>query len=79
MSLQYVPDVIYDAGNIGYEELAKNLCWKLEKLNKGDILEIISTDPGVKESLLSWCKMEKHIFLDRKNFGDISYYYIEKR
>ncbi|WP_045519228.1 sulfurtransferase TusA family protein [Neobacillus niacini] len=79
MSLQYVPDLIYDAGKTEYEELVNNLSSTMKKLNRGHILEIISTDPGVKENVPSWCRMEKHIFLNRKDFGGISYYYIEKR
>jgi tRNA 2-thiouridine synthesizing protein A len=79
MSFQYVPDLIYDAGKTGYEELIFNLSSNMKKLNKGHILEIISTEPGLKEKLPSWCRIETHLLLDRKDFGESSYYYIEKR
>jgi tRNA 2-thiouridine synthesizing protein A len=79
MSLQYVPDLIYDAGKTGYEELVINLYSNMERLNKGHILEIISTEPGLKDKLPSWCRLETHLLLDRKDFGESSYYYIEKR
>lgn len=79
MSLHYVPDLIYDAGKTGFEELVRNLSSTMTKLNKGNILEIISTEPGLKEKLSSWCKIETHLLLDRKDFGESSYYYIEKR
>jgi tRNA 2-thiouridine synthesizing protein A len=78
MSLQYVPDVIYDAGKIGYGELVNNLIATMKKLNRGNILEIISSEPGLKEKLPSWCIEEKHLLLGRKDFGESSYYYIEK-
>ncbi|MEC1522319.1 sulfurtransferase TusA family protein [Neobacillus niacini] len=79
MSLQFVPDLIYDAGKTGYEELVSKLSSTMKNLNKGHILEIISTEPGLKEKLPSWCKIETHLLLDRKDFGESSYYYIEKR
>jgi tRNA 2-thiouridine synthesizing protein A len=79
MSLQYVPDLIYDSGKIGYDDLVINISSTMKKLYRGNILEIISTEPGLKEKLPSWCRREKHILLDRKDFGEISYYYIEKR
>jgi tRNA 2-thiouridine synthesizing protein A len=79
MSFQYVPDLIYNAGKTRYEELVNNLSSTMEKLNKGHILEIISTEPGLKEKLPSWCRLETHLLLDRKDFGESSYYYIEKR
>jgi tRNA 2-thiouridine synthesizing protein A len=79
MSLQYVPDVIYDAGQIGVGELVDRLFSKMEKLNSGQIIEVISNEPLVREGLPTWVKIEKHTLLDRKDFGTISYYYIEKR
>ncbi|WHX99711.1 sulfurtransferase TusA family protein [Neobacillus sp. DY30] len=79
MSLQYVPDLIYDAGKTRYEELVISLTSTMKDLNKGNILEIISTEPGLKEKLPSWCRIQTHLLLERKDFGESSYYYIEKR
>jgi tRNA 2-thiouridine synthesizing protein A len=79
MSLQYVPDIIYDAGQTGVGELVDRLFSKLEKLNSGQIIEVISNGPMVSEDLPTWIKIQKHTLLDRKDFGGISYYYIEKR
>jgi tRNA 2-thiouridine synthesizing protein A len=79
VSLQYVPDHIYDAGSTGFSDLIMNLSNNMKKLTRGQIIEVISNDPGVRESLPSWCKNKLHTLLDRKDFGKISYYYIEKR
>ena len=79
MSLQYIPDVIYDAGQTGVGELVDRLFSKLEKLNSGQIIEVISNVPFVSEDLPTWIKIQNHTLLDRKDFGGISYYYIEKR
>jgi tRNA 2-thiouridine synthesizing protein A len=79
MSLQYVPDVIYDAGQTGGGELKKSLFLKMESLINGQIIEVISNEPKVKEDLQTWVRIQKHTLLDCKDFGEISYYYIEKR
>lgn len=78
MSLQYIPDHIYDAGPTGCGELIMNLFITMKKLNSGQIIEVISYDPGAREDIPAWCRMQKHTLLDRKDFGKISYYYIEK-
>jgi tRNA 2-thiouridine synthesizing protein A len=79
MSLQYVPDVIYDAGQTGGGELIKSLFLKIEALDSGQIIEVISNEPMVRENLQTWTRIQNHNLLDRKDFGGISYYYIEKR
>ncbi|WHZ02111.1 sulfurtransferase TusA family protein [Neobacillus sp. YX16] len=79
MSLQYVPDVIYDAGHTEGGELIKSLFLKMEALIGGQIIEVILNEQTVKEDLLAWVRMQKHTLLDCKDFGEISYYYIEKR
>ncbi|MCM3691508.1 sulfurtransferase TusA family protein [Neobacillus niacini] len=50
----------------------------MKKLNSSQIIEVISYDPGAREDIPAWCRMQKHTLLDRKDFGKISYYYIEK-
>lgn len=79
MSLQYVPDVIYDAGQTGGGELIESLFLKIEALNSGQIIEVISNEPMIREDLLTWVRIQKHTLLDCKDFGEISYYYIEIR
>jgi tRNA 2-thiouridine synthesizing protein A len=79
MSLQYVPDVIYDACQTGAEEVVDLLFFEMEKLNSGQIIEFISNEPMLREDLPAWVRKHKHTMVDRKNFGEISYYYIEKR
>jgi tRNA 2-thiouridine synthesizing protein A len=78
MSLQYVPDVIYDGCYTGGGELVDILFLEMEKLNSGQIIEVISNEPMVREDLPTWVSKQKHTMLDRKDFGEISYYYIEK-
>lgn len=79
MSLQYVPDVIYDAEQTESVALVEILSLKMMKLYSGQIIEVISNEPMAREDLSTWIKIQKHTLLDRKDFGGISYYYIEKR
>ncbi len=78
MSLHYVPDLVYDAGPTGCGELIMNLFLTMKKMETGQIMEVISYDPGAREDLPAWCRMRKHRLLDRHDFGNISHYFIEK-
>ncbi|MGJ7922816.1 sulfurtransferase TusA family protein [Neobacillus sp. LXY-4] len=78
MSSQYEPDLTYDAGPTGCGELIMNLFLTMKKMDMGQIIEVVSYDPGAREDLPAWCRMQKHILLARQDEGKISHYYIEK-
>lgn len=42
----------------------------MKRLESGDILEIRSTDPGVREDLPSWCRMTGNTLLAQQE-GDL--------
>ena len=75
---QYNPDVTYDAGPTGCGELIMNLFLTMRKMDKGQIIEVVSYDPGAREDLPAWCRMQKHTLLDRQDEGKTSHYFIEK-
>ncbi|PLR80117.1 aminotransferase [Bacillus canaveralius] len=78
MELNYEPDLTYDAGPTGCGELIMNLFLTMKKMRSGQIIEVISYDPGAREDLPAWCRMQKHRLLNRTDLGRISHYYIEK-
>jgi len=39
---------------------------KIKELSEGQILEIISDDPGFLEDMPNWCRMTGHEFLEMK-------------
>lgn len=78
MSHTFKPDKIYDAGPTGCGELIMNLFLTMKKMNSGEIIEVISYDPGAREDLPAWCRMQKHFLLQRQDEGKISHYFIEK-
>lgn len=79
MSLQYVPDVIYDACQTGFKEAVDQLFLEIKKLKSGQIIEFISNDHMLREDLQAWVRKQRHTLVDRKDFGEITFYYIEKR
>jgi tRNA 2-thiouridine synthesizing protein A len=76
--LQIKPDLTYDAGPTGCGELIMNLFLTMKKLEKGNIIEVISYDPGAREDLPAWCRMQKHILLHQYKIGKVVHYFIEK-
>ncbi len=78
MAQPYIPVMTYDAGPTGCGELIMNLFLTMKKLNSGDIIEVISYDPGAREDLPAWCRLQKHQLLQRVDSGNISHYFIEK-
>ncbi|MFJ7728090.1 sulfurtransferase TusA family protein [Neobacillus sp. NPDC097160] len=76
--MSYEPDFLYDAGPTGCGELIMNLFLTMKKLESGQIIEVISYDPGAREDLPAWCRMQKHTLLERSDSGKTSHYFIEK-
>ncbi|PCJ14514.1 MAG: SirA family protein [Gammaproteobacteria bacterium] len=35
----------------------------IKTLQQGDVLEVVSTDPGVKQDIPSWCRINGHTVL----------------
>ena len=51
---------------------------KIKELSVGQILEVISDDPGFLEDIPNWCKMTGHEFLEMKQKRDEYQAYIKK-
>lgn len=48
---------------------------QLKQLNAGDVLEVISDDPGIKKDLPAWCEANNQTLLDlREQEGDFRGY-----
>jgi tRNA 2-thiouridine synthesizing protein A len=72
-------DFIYDAGPTGCGELIMNLFLTMKKMETGQTIEVISYDPGAREDIPAWCRLQKHQLLKREDVGKISHYFIQKR
>lgn len=51
---------------------------KIKEMKTGEVLEVVSTDPGVKADLPAWCKMTGQGFLGLEEEGEIFRVYIRK-
>ncbi|GHI01544.1 sulfurtransferase TusA family protein [Neobacillus kokaensis] len=78
MAQEYQVNLLYDAGQTGCGELIMNLFLTMKKMESGQIIKVISYDPGAREDIPAWCRMQKHSLLERQDFGKTSHYYIEK-
>lgn len=52
---------------------------KMSDLKKGDILEVLFTDPGAKPDLVAWCRMEQHDLLEYQKEGRHESVFIRKK
>lgn len=50
----------WDAGAMGCGELIMKLRQVMNELAAGEILELVSKDPGAPEDLPSWCRLTGH-------------------
>ena len=52
---------------------------KMRELEPGQVLEIVSTDEGIKEDMPAWCKATGHEFLGVEQDGDLFKVYVRKK
>ncbi|WHY83763.1 sulfurtransferase TusA family protein [Siminovitchia fortis] len=69
---------MYDAGPTGCGELIMNLFIKMKKMDKDQVIEVKSYDPGAREDIPAWCRLQGHTLLKRLDQGKNSVYYIRK-
>ncbi|MGD8537755.1 MAG: sulfurtransferase TusA family protein [Candidatus Aminicenantes bacterium] len=51
---------------------------KIKELEIGQILEVVSTDEGIKEDMPAWCRQTGQEYLGLEEDGDIYKAYIKK-
>jgi tRNA 2-thiouridine synthesizing protein A len=51
---------------------------KIKELQVGQILEIVSTDAGIKEDMPAWCRQTGQEFLGLEEEGEIIKVYVKK-
>jgi tRNA 2-thiouridine synthesizing protein A len=78
MTFRYEPDLSYDAGPTGCGELIMNLFMTMKKMETGQIIKVTSYDPGAREDIPAWCRLQSHTLLERIDEGKISHYFIKK-
>jgi tRNA 2-thiouridine synthesizing protein A len=51
---------------------------KMKELQKGDVLQVLSDDPGIKEDMPAWCTTSGNELLILQELGDEFHVYIRK-
>jgi tRNA 2-thiouridine synthesizing protein A len=51
---------------------------KMKKLKVGEVLEVVSTDEGIKSDMPSWCKMTGQEFIGLEEDGEVIRVYVRK-
>ena len=52
---------------------------KIKELEIGQVLEVISTDKGIKEDMPAWCRQTGQEFLGIEEEGDLYKVYVKKK
>jgi tRNA 2-thiouridine synthesizing protein A len=52
---------------------------RISAMNEGEVLEVISDDPGIQEDMPAWCRSSGHILLDLFREGRDYRSYVRKR
>ena len=51
---------------------------KIKEMEMGQVLEVISTDEGIKEDMPAWCRQTGQEFLGIEEEGDLFKVYVKK-
>jgi tRNA 2-thiouridine synthesizing protein A len=51
---------------------------KIKEMKKGEILEVTSTDAGIKEDIPAWCRQTGQEFLGLEEEGEVIKVYVRK-
>lgn len=52
---------------------------EIDKINSGEILEVLGTDPGSRNDLPGWCERAGHEFLGDKEDSGFIHFFIKKK
>lgn len=52
---------------------------KIKELQPGQVMEILSTDEGIKEDMPAWCKETDNEFLGFEEEGELFKAYVRKK
>lgn len=65
----------WDAGEMGCGQLVFELRARMDRLEPGESLEVVSHDPGAPTDLPAWCRMTGHTLIS----ADPPVYVIRRR
>ena len=60
-------DVEWDAGDLGCGELVLELRMRMGAMRGGQLLRLISRDPGAPQDMPAWCRMTGHTLVSQQH------------
>jgi tRNA 2-thiouridine synthesizing protein A len=51
---------------------------RLKMMKAGEVLEVVATDPGIREDMPAWCRTTGQEFLGAEDDGEVVRVYIRK-
>ena len=51
---------------------------KIKEMNVGEVLEVISTDKGIKEDMPAWCRQTGQEYIGLEEEGEVIKVYVKK-
>lgn len=51
---------------------------RLKTMKAGEVLEVVATDPGIREDMPAWCRTTGQEFLGAEDDGEVVRVYIRK-
>lgn len=72
------PDVTIDAQGLMCPLPLLRAKQAIDKLEPGQVLEVLGTDPISKDDLPGWCSFSGHAFLGLREDGGLFKFYIKK-
>lgn len=52
---------------------------EMDKMDSGQILEVLSTDPGAEPDIKAWAKRTGNLFLTLETAGEVQKIYVKKK
>lgn len=71
-------DQVFDAGDLGCGELLVLLVKQMKALAPGQVLQVVTTDPGAAEDLPAWCRLRGHELIRVETSGGRPSYWIRR-
>ena len=76
--MSYEPNDVLDCSGMSCPMPILKTKKAINKLEAGDILKMLATDPGSKPDMEAWCKKTGNKLLDYEQDGETHIFYIEK-
>lgn len=52
---------------------------EMDKINSGEILDVLGTDPGSRNDIPGWCSRAGHEYLGEKEDNGFFHFYVKKK